>query len=54
MKREQTGNLVDEIRTKFREQKIGYRGLAVSDGKKPYFPCAKTSSSPAPTCAKKA
>ena len=31
--REQLSNLTDEIRTKFREQKIGYRGLAVSDGK---------------------
>ena len=29
--REQLTNAVDEIRTKFREQKIGYRGLAVSD-----------------------
>jgi preprotein translocase subunit SecD len=31
--REQLGNLVDEIRTKFRENKVGYRGLAVSDGR---------------------
>ena len=31
--REQLTNLVDEIRNKFREQKIGYRGLAVSDNK---------------------
>src|ERR1700704_1091684 len=31
--RDQLTNLVDEIRTKFREQKVGYRGLAVSDGK---------------------
>lgn len=31
--REQQNNLVDEIRTKFRAQKIGYRGLSVSDGK---------------------
>jgi len=31
--REQLANLVDEIRTRFRELKIGYRGLAVSDGK---------------------
>ena len=35
--REQLGNLVDEIRTKFREQKVGYRGLAVSDGENPVF-----------------
>lgn len=31
--REQLNNLVDEIRMKFREQKIGYRGLAMTDGK---------------------
>jgi len=31
--REQMTNLVDELRNKFREEKIGYRGLAVSDGK---------------------
>ena len=31
--REQLTNLVDEIRTKFREQKIGYKGLSASDGK---------------------
>src|SRR5689334_11496016 len=31
--REQLTNLVDEIRTKFREEKIGYRGLSVADGK---------------------
>jgi len=30
---EQLTNLTDEIRAKFREQKIGYRGLALSDGK---------------------
>src|SRR5580692_11161567 len=33
--REQLGNLVDEIREHFREQKIGYRGLAAADVKKP-------------------
>ena len=32
-KREQLSNLVDDIRSKFREQKIGYRGLAGGDGK---------------------
>lgn len=31
--REQLGNLVDEIRTRFRERKIGYRGLSVSEGR---------------------
>ena len=31
--REQTVNLTDEIRTRLREQKIGYRGLTSSDGK---------------------
>ena len=31
--REQLTNLVDDIRAKFREQKIGYRGLSASDGK---------------------
>ena len=31
--REQLGNLVDEIRTKFREEKVGYRGLTLSEGK---------------------
>lgn len=31
--RDQLTNLVDEIRTKFREKKIGYRGLAVNNGK---------------------
>jgi protein-export membrane protein SecD len=31
--REQLTNLVDEIRTKLREQKVGYRGLTVADGK---------------------
>ena len=30
---EQLNNLLDEIRAKFREQKIGYRGLALSEGK---------------------
>ena len=30
---EQLNNLVDETRAKFREQKIGYRGLALSGGK---------------------
>jgi preprotein translocase subunit SecD len=30
---EQLTNLVDEIRTKFREQKIGYKGLGVANGK---------------------
>jgi preprotein translocase subunit SecD len=31
--REQMINMVDEIRTKFRENKIGYRGLTAADGK---------------------
>src|SRR5688572_26470390 len=31
--REQLTNLVDEIRLKLREQKIGYRNLSASDGK---------------------
>ncbi|MDE3061054.1 MAG: protein translocase subunit SecD [Pseudomonadota bacterium] len=31
--REQLTNLVDEIRGKFREEKIGYRGLSVADSK---------------------
>jgi preprotein translocase subunit SecD len=31
--REQLVNATDEIRSKFREKKIGYRGLAVSEGK---------------------
>jgi protein-export membrane protein SecD len=31
--REQLANLVDEIREHFREQKIGYRGLTVNNGK---------------------
>jgi preprotein translocase subunit SecD len=31
--REQVTNLGDEIRNKFREKKIGYKGLGVSDGK---------------------
>jgi len=30
---EQLGNVTDEIRTKFREEKIGYRGLSVNDDK---------------------
>lgn len=31
--REQLNNLVDEIRNHLREQKVGYRGLSVADGK---------------------
>lgn len=31
--REQMNNLVDEIRTKFREKKIGYKGLSIGEGK---------------------
>ena len=31
--REQHSNLVDEIRQHFREQKVGYRGLTISEGK---------------------
>src|SRR5262245_13088708 len=31
--REQLNNLADEIRTKFREQRIGYKGLSASDGR---------------------
>ena len=31
--REQLGNMTDEVRTKFREEKIGYRGLTVSGDK---------------------
>src|ERR1700722_8971437 len=31
--REQMANLVDDIRTKFREKKVGYKGLGVTGGK---------------------